>query len=133
MSKIGWRYIFACYKNSPGSEILWALDFSDDRLQAVLRYLNQDENWARYEQAQGQHLIQVYALPQETVRLDTTTASTYQDANPQGLVQPGMSKDHRPDLAQLKIMLGTLDPLRRLFMAMPNPRQSLRQSSGLGQ
>jgi transposase len=53
----------------------------------------------------------VYDLKQETVRFDTTTASTYQKENPDGLFQKGMSKDHRPDLAQLKIMLATLDPL----------------------
>ena len=87
------------------------LDFSDDRLGAVLRYLHEDEAWVGYEQSQGQHLLRVYDLPSETVRLDTTTASTYQAADPQGLFRRGVSKDHRPDLAQVKAMLATLDPL----------------------
>lgn len=94
-----------------GIETLRALDFSDDRLEAVLRYLNQDAEWAQYEQAQGQNLLRVYELPQEVVRLDSTTASTYQEETPEGLLRSGVSKDHRPDLAQLKVMLATLDPL----------------------
>lgn len=99
------------YLEEANRHSLEVLDFTDDRLQAVLRYLNHDEQWLLYEQAQGQHIIKVYNLPQEVVRLDTTTASTYQEENPDGLLRQGVSKDHRPDLAQLKVMLGTLDPL----------------------
>jgi transposase len=94
-----------------GIESLRELDFTDDRLQGVLRYLNKDEEWSKYEQAQGKHLIRVYGLSKEVVRLDTTTASTFQAANPEGILRLGVSKDHRPDLAQLKVMLATLDPL----------------------
>ncbi len=86
-------------------------DFTDDRLAAVLRYLNEDSSWASYERAQGHHLLRVYDLPGERVRLDSTTASTYQEATPEGLFQQGHSKDHRPDLAQVKVMLASLDPL----------------------
>lgn len=88
-----------------------ALDFTDDRLGAVLRYLQEDDAWGRYEQSQGQRLLRVYELPNETVRLDTTTASTYQAVGLEGLFRRGVSKDHRPDLAQVKAMLATLDPL----------------------
>ncbi len=87
------------------------LDFSDDRLGAILRYLNEEEPWVDYEQSQGQRLLRVYELPSETVRLDTTTASTYQTEDLEGLFRRGVSKDHRPELAQLKAMLATLDPL----------------------
>jgi transposase len=45
------------------------------------------------------------------VRLDSTTASSNCGVNKEGLFQFGHSKDHRPDLAQVKIMLSTLDPL----------------------
>ena len=76
----------------------------------MLRYLNKDEEWVKYEQEQGKHFIRVYDLPMEVVRLDTTTTSTYQAMNPEGILRLGVSKDHRPDLAQLKIMLGTLEP-----------------------
>ena len=92
-------------------QVIEALDFSDDRLGAVLRYLNEDEAWVRYEQSQGQCLLRVYDLPSATVRLDTTTASTYQGEDLEGLFRRGVSKDHRPELAQVKAMLATLDPL----------------------
>lgn len=86
-----------------------ALDFSDDRLAIILRYLNQDESWQQYEQEQGKNLIRAYDLSTDIVRLDATTASSH--IEPGGIFQLGHSKDHRPDLAQLKIMLASLDPL----------------------
>ena len=49
----------------------------DDRLARALRYLAQDEEWAALERGLGQRLIRVYALPQDKVRLDTSTLSTY--------------------------------------------------------
>jgi transposase len=36
-----------------GIETLRALDFDDDRLAHVLRYLNKEEQWRNYEQDQG--------------------------------------------------------------------------------
>ncbi|KOR33475.1 hypothetical protein TI05_00720, partial [Achromatium sp. WMS3] len=45
-----------------GINDLRELDFTDDRLQEVLRYLNKDSQWKEYEQAQGQNLIRVYEL-----------------------------------------------------------------------
>ena len=56
-------------------------------------------------------LVRVYDLPAQVVRIDTTTASSYADVNEQGLLQLGHSKDHRPDLPQLKLVLASLDPL----------------------
>lgn len=53
----------------------------------------------------------MYELPDAPVRLETTTASSYQTATLEGLFQRGHSKDHRPDMAQVKIMLASLDPL----------------------
>ncbi|MGC1955348.1 MAG: IS1634 family transposase, partial [Gammaproteobacteria bacterium] len=77
----------------------------------ILRYLHEDDAWVGYEQSQGQCLLRVYDLPSEAVRLDTTTASTYQAEDLEGLFRRGVSKDYRPDLAQVKAMLATLDPL----------------------
>jgi transposase len=88
-----------------------ALDFSDDRLAAILRYLNQDEPWQKYEQEQGKHLIRVYSLPTDIVRLDATTASSHIEPSEGSIFQLGRRSDHRPDLAQVKIMLASLDPL----------------------
>jgi transposase len=88
-----------------------ALEFSDDRLPAILRYLNQDESWQKYEIDQGKHLIRVYDLSTDIVRLDPTTASSHVKPTEGGLFQLGHSKDYRPDLAQVKVMLASLDPL----------------------
>jgi transposase len=86
-------------------------DFSDDRLGDVLRYLSDDQRWAAIERELGQRTIQVYQLPQEVVRLDSTSVSLHHDPEGTELIRYGHSKDHRPDLAQLKVMLATLDPL----------------------
>jgi transposase len=90
---------------------LQELDLTDDRLEAVLRYLNCDDSWSVFESELGSNLLCVYDLKPERVRLDSTTASSHCGVNPEGLFQWGHSKDHRPDLAQVKIMLSTLDPL----------------------
>ena len=86
-------------------------DLSDDRLGRALNYLSGEKGWEAVEEEVDQHLLRVYELPQETVRLDTSTVSTYADREEGGLVQFGFSKDHRPDLPQVKVMLATLDPL----------------------
>ena len=86
-------------------------DFNDDRLGDVLRYLSDDASWTAIERELGQRLIRVYDLPQENVRLDSTTVSVYHEPEGTELIRYGHSKDQRPDLAQLKVMLGTLDPL----------------------
>ncbi len=91
--------------------ILTAQDFNDDRLGDVLRYLSDDRDWAAIERELGQRTIRVYQLPQTCVRLDSTTVSLYHDPEGTELIRHGHSKDHRPDLAQLKVMLATLDPL----------------------
>ncbi len=86
-------------------------EFNDDRLGDVLRYLSDDLSWTAIERELGKRLIRVYRLPQECVRLDSTTVSVYHDPEGTELIRYGHSKDQRPDLAQLKVMLGTLDPL----------------------
>jgi transposase len=86
-------------------------DLSDDRLAAVLRTLSDDEQWAAFERVLTGHLVRVYALRSERVRLDSTTVSSHGTVTADGLLQFGHSKDHRPDLPQLKVMLATLDPL----------------------
>jgi transposase len=88
-----------------------ASDFTDDRLGNALRELSDDEKWEAIETQLGQRLLQVYALPQERVRLDSTSAALYHNTEGTELFRHGHSKDHRPDLAQLKAMLATLEPL----------------------
>jgi len=88
-----------------------ALDFSDDRLASILDRLGDDVTWQALETDLNSHLLRVYDLQPERVRLDSTTVSGYWDVTPEGLFQFGPSKDHRPDLPQLKVMLSALDPL----------------------
>jgi transposase len=89
----------------------YPLDVSDDRLAAVLEALSDDARWGAFERALAQYLLRVYDLHPERVRLDSTTASGYWTVTEDGLFQIGHSKDHRPDLAQVKVMLSALDPL----------------------
>jgi transposase len=85
--------------------------WSDDRLALVLDALAQPEAWQRFERALNQRIIRVYHLQPQRVRLDSTTAKGYWTVSEDGLFQLGYSKDHRPDLPQLKVMLSALDPL----------------------
>ena len=74
------------------------LDVSDDHLAAVLETLSDNARWGAFEGALTRHLLRVYALQPEIVRLDSTTASGYWSVTEDGLFQFGHSKDHRPDL-----------------------------------
>lgn len=87
------------------------LDFTDDKLAIILNKLSDDETWQKSECAVNKRLIRVYDLGLEVVRIDTTTASSYGQVTEGGLLQFGHSKDHRPDLGQVKIASTTLDPL----------------------
>ena len=86
-------------------------DGGDDRLADVLRHLSNDAHWQAFEQELSAQLVRVYDLHPRRVRLDSTTASSYGTVTEEGLLQFGHSKDHRPDLPQLKVMLASLDPL----------------------
>lgn len=86
-------------------------DLGDDRLERVLRQLSDDARWAQFESALNQHTIRVYDLSGERIHVDSTTASTYASVSEEGLFQFGHSKDHRPDLPQVKVMQAVLDPL----------------------
>ena len=52
----------------------------------------------------------------ERVRLDATTSCGYHTVTDDGLMQLGHSKDHRPDLAQFKLMAAAAEP-SGLFLA----------------
>src|SRR5260370_1183588 len=92
-------------------EALRPLDLTDERLSDVLRLLSNDVHWQAFEKELMGQLVRVYDLSAQVVRIDTTTASSYADVDEQGLLQLGHSKDHRPDLPQLKLVLASLDPL----------------------
>jgi len=87
-----------------------ALDFSDDRLALILDQFSDDEIWDAFECDLNRHLLRVYDLDGETVRIDSTSAKSYSQSVGD-LLTFGHSKDHRPDLPQVKINVSTLDPL----------------------
>ena len=87
------------------------LDFTDDRLEIVLRRLSDDARWAQFENRLNQHTVRVYDLTTERIPVDSTTASAYTSVSQDGLFQFGHSKDYRPDLPQVKVMQAVLDPL----------------------
>lgn len=87
------------------------LDFTDDRLAIILDKLNDDATWQASERAVNQRIMRGYEIEADIARVDTTTASSYGQVTEGGLLQFGHSKDHRPDLGQVKIASVTLDPL----------------------
>jgi transposase len=103
-----WMTLSVCL----GALGLRELDFSDDRLCLVLDGLGRDDAaWEAYEREQNATLLRVYDLKARRVRIDSTTAKSYVAVTEDGLFQFGHSKEHRPDLPQLKINQAVLDPL----------------------
>src|SRR4051812_33070319 len=92
------------------------VEFSDDRLTLVLKRLADAAAWEPLEADLWHTHCDVYALPVERVRLDATTSCGYHTVTDDGLMQLGHSKDHRPDLAQFKLMAAVAEPVG-LFLA----------------
>jgi transposase len=100
------------------------VDFSDDRLGALLHRLNNDAAWQAIEQDLWAASVTVYDLPLDGIRLDATTGAGYHRPTPDGLMQHGHSKDHRPDLPQLKLMAAAAEPTGQLIASDIVPGQS---------
>jgi transposase len=92
------------------------VEFSDDRLTLLLKRLSDPAAWESLEADLWHAHCDVYALPVERVRLDATTSCGYHTVTDDGLMQLGHSKDHRPDLAQFKLMAAVAEPTG-LFLA----------------
>jgi transposase len=90
-------------------------DFTDDRLGIVLRRLSPATTRHALEADLWQATCDVYELPLERVRLDSTTSYGFHTAEDGGLMQHGHSKDHRPDLPQLKLMAAAAEPSGQLL------------------
>jgi transposase len=99
-------------------------EFSDDRLGILLRRLQELDDWAALETDLWHATCEVYELPLERVRLDSTTTCGYHTITPEGLMQLGHSKDHRPDLPQLKIMAAAAEPSGHLIASDCYPGQT---------
>lgn len=81
-------------------------------LARLLDSLGMDDKFDSFESKLGQTILRVYDLKANRARVDSTTAKSYREAvTEDGLFQFGHSKDHRPDLPQLKINQSALDPL----------------------
>ena len=85
-------------------------EFSDDRLGLLLNNLAAAD-WDDIESDLFYSCFDVYELPKDAFHLDTTTTCGHHAIEPDGLMQLGHSKDHRPDLPQLKIMAAVTQPL----------------------
>lgn len=101
-----------------------AVDFSDDRLGGVLRRLSDDVAWEATEQSLWTASVTVYEIPVSGVRLDGTTFAGSHQPTPEGLMQYGPSKDHRPDLPQLKLMAAAAEPTGQLLVTAIRPGQA---------
>jgi transposase len=92
-------------------------DFNDDRLSLILKRLSPEPAWQELEATLWCVSGEVYALPPvQRVHLDATTSYGYHAIDDDGLMQLGNSKDHRPDLPQIKLMAAVAEPAG-LFLA----------------
>jgi transposase len=96
------------------------VEFSDDRLSIILRRFH-DANWSDLEADLFKATFEVYEVPIECVRLDSTTTCGYHEIEPGGVMQFGHSKDHRPDLPQLKLMAAAAQPSGLLLATEIHP------------
>jgi transposase len=100
-----------------------AVEFSDDRLGGVLHRLSDDETWDAIEHALWATTVAVYELELTGIRLDSTTSYGYHHVTEEGVMQRGHSKDHRPDLPQLKLMAAAAEPSGHLIACDVHPGQ----------
>jgi transposase len=87
-----------------------SLDMTDDRLADALRLLSNDVHWVAFEQELMGNLVRVYDMQEDCVRIDTTTAKSYAEVNEQGLLQLGLSLDHRPGPVTIENRVGLPGP-----------------------
>jgi transposase len=100
------------------------VDFSDDRLGRLLRRLAEPDAWQAIEAALWRQSVLVYQLQPTAVRLDATTSYGYHAVAPDGLMRLGHSKDHRPDLPQLKLMAAAAEPTGQVIACDVHPGHS---------
>jgi transposase len=99
------------------------VEFSDDRLGGVLARLSDDATWDAIERDLWTATVTVYELELAGIRLDSTTSYGYHHMIDEGVMQRGHSKDHRPDLPQLKLMAAAAEPSGHLIACDVHPGQ----------
>ena len=92
------------------AQVIEPLDLSDDRLSHLLKHLSKPAYWHPIEQELHARSIAVYPWPQDVIRCDATTVSGQHEVAAGGLLPFGHSKDD-PTRPQIKVMMGSLDPL----------------------
>ena len=92
------------------AHVIEPLDLSDDRLSHLLQHLSKPAYWHEIEHDLNECSIEMYDLSQDVIRCDATTVSSDHEVTEGGLVQFGHSKDD-PTRPQIKVMMGSLDPL----------------------
>jgi transposase len=85
-------------------------DFTDERLEIVLRCLSDDTRWAAFESALKQHTVRVDALSTERVHGESPSARASATVSDRGRCPFGHSQDARPDLPQITVMQAVLEP-----------------------
>jgi transposase len=96
------------------------VEFSDDRLSIILRRFH-DTDWPALEADLWRATCEVYEVPMDCVRVDATTSCGYHTIDADGVMQLGHSKDHRPDLPQLKLMAAAAQPSGLLLASDIHP------------
>jgi transposase len=86
------------------------VEANDDRLGILLTHLSDDTKLEQLERALWAATVAAYEMVESGVRFDSTTVSGYHTRHEDGLMQLGHSKDHRPDLAQVKLMAAAAEP-----------------------
>jgi len=99
------------------------VDFTDDRLGAVLTRLSVTETWEAIEADVWLDTTRVYSIEASGIRLDSTSSYGYHQVNENGLMQFGHSWDHRPDLPQFKLMAAVTEPDGLLIASDLHPGQ----------
>ena len=88
---------------------LRSVELGDDRLGILLRRFAQTPAWEALEADLWPTTTEVYRVEITGVRLDSTSSYGYHATAPDGLMQLGHSKDHRPDLPQFKVMAAAVE------------------------
>jgi transposase len=98
------------------NQVIVPKEFNDNRLSSLLTRLSKDKLWECFEAALFEHQVEVYEICPASIgdlvsaHVDSTTACGYHTPTEKGIMQHGHSKDHRPDLAQLKLMTVAIHP-----------------------
>lgn len=86
---------------------LEARHFKDQHLEVILDYFSDRERWSEMLSAHVGHLLEVYPLDNNIIRLDAMITQSYREIG--GLFQVGYSKQHVEGLPQIKEMMAMAD------------------------